>query len=91
MHLDFLDQILDHNHLHEALWLMHKTGMENRSDQNLNHVWLLGEGKVNKYDISVFTSFKTIFLFQFISTLNLKLRGYNGRGPSQCNPESIEV
>ena len=23
-------QILDHNHLHEALWLMHKTGMENR-------------------------------------------------------------
>jgi len=47
-------QILDHNHLHEALWLMHKTGMEN-------------------------------------STLNLKLRGYNGRGPSQCNPESIEV
>ena len=53
MHLDFLDQILDHNHLHEALWLMHKTGMENRSDQNLNHVWLLGEGKVNKYDIPV--------------------------------------
>ena len=26
------DQILDHNHLHEALWLMHKTGMENRSE-----------------------------------------------------------
>ena len=26
-----------------------------------------------------------------LSTLNLKLRGYNGRGPSQCNPESIEV
>ena len=23
-------QILDHNHLHEALWMMHKTGMDNR-------------------------------------------------------------
>ena len=29
--------------------------------------------------------------FDLFSTLNLKLRGYNGRGPSQCNPESIEV
>lgn len=47
-------QILDHNHLHEALWLMHKTGMEG-------------------------------------SCLNLKLRGYNGRGPGQCKPEYIEV
>jgi len=47
-------QILDHNQLHEALWLMHKTGMEN-------------------------------------TTLNLKLNGYNGRGPAQCNPEYLEV
>jgi len=47
-------QILDHNQLHEALWLMHKTGMEN-------------------------------------TCLNLKLNGYNGRGPGQCNPEYLEV
>jgi len=47
-------RILDHNHLHEALWLMHKTGMQN-------------------------------------SMLNLKLTGYNGRGPSQCSPDYLEV
>ena len=29
-HQLLMAQILDHNHLHEALWLMHKTGMENR-------------------------------------------------------------
>ena len=63
MHLDFLDQILDHNHLHEALWLMHKTGMENRSDRNLNHVWLLGEGKV-KGIVHNFSIFGQISYFE---------------------------
>ena len=29
-----------------------------------------------------------IFLF---SMLNLKLVGYNGRGPSQCSPQYLEV
>jgi len=53
IHLQNL-RILEHNHLHEALWLMHKTGMEQ-------------------------------------SMLNLKLTGYNGRGPSQCSPDYLEV
>lgn len=47
-------RILDHNHLHEALWLMNKTGMETRF-------------------------------------LDLKLTGYNGKGPAQCSPDNLEV
>jgi len=47
-------RILEHNHLHEALWLMHKTGMQT-------------------------------------ALLDLKLTGYNGRGPSQCSPDYLEV
>jgi len=47
-------RVLDYNHLHEALWLMHKTGMES-------------------------------------NLLNLKLTGYNGRGPGQCSPEYLDV
>jgi len=53
IHLQNL-RVLEHNHLHEALWLMHKTGMQT-------------------------------------SLLNLKLTGYNGRGPSQCSPDYLEV
>ena len=33
-------RILEHNHLHEALWLMHKTGMEQRYDSWFFSVYL---------------------------------------------------
>jgi hypothetical protein len=73
LHLPEL-RVLDHNQLHEALRLMHKSGMEDHLLQ-LKVIYMI-----------------TIYfpkILPYVSTPQLS--GYNGRGPSQCWPEVLDV